>query len=55
VEEARGRLSFGNVRCGRRLAVRFRVRAVLGPRVTTERRLMIPTTMITASDTRPAT
>jgi hypothetical protein len=30
VEEARGRLSFGKVRCGRRLAVRFRVRAVLG-------------------------
>ncbi len=29
-EEASGRISFGRVRCGRRLAVRFRVRAVLG-------------------------
>jgi hypothetical protein len=29
-EEARGRISFGKVRCGHRLAVRFRVRAVLG-------------------------
>jgi hypothetical protein len=29
-EEARGRISFGTVRCGRRLAIRFRVRAVLG-------------------------
>ena len=29
-EEASGRISFGTVRCGRRLAVRFRVRAVLG-------------------------
>ena len=29
-EEASGRISFGAVRCGRRLAVRFRVRAVLG-------------------------
>ena len=29
-EEASGRMSFGAVRCGRRLAVRFRVRAVLG-------------------------
>ena len=30
VEKARGRISFGGVRCGRRLAVRFRVRAELG-------------------------
>jgi hypothetical protein len=29
-EEARGRISFDTIRCGRRLAVRFRVRAVLG-------------------------
>ena len=29
-EEASGRISFSRVRCGRRLAVRFRVRAVLG-------------------------
>jgi hypothetical protein len=29
-EEASGRISFRRVRCGRRLAVRFRVRAVLG-------------------------
>lgn len=29
-EEASGRISFGKVRCGRRLAVGFRVRAVLG-------------------------
>jgi hypothetical protein len=29
-EEASGRISFHRVRCGRRLAVRFRVRAVLG-------------------------
>ena len=29
-EEASGRISFGRVRCGRRLAVRFRVRATLG-------------------------
>jgi hypothetical protein len=29
-EEASGQVSFGTVRCGRRLAVRFRVRAVLG-------------------------
>jgi hypothetical protein len=29
-EEASGQISFGRVRCGRRLAVRFRVRAVLG-------------------------
>jgi hypothetical protein len=29
-DEAAGRISFGRVRCGRRLAVRFRVRAVLG-------------------------
>jgi hypothetical protein len=32
-EEASGRISFGSVRCGRRLAVRFRVRAVLGSEV----------------------
>jgi hypothetical protein len=29
-EEASGQISFARVRCGRRLAVRFRVRAVLG-------------------------
>jgi hypothetical protein len=29
-DEASGRISFGKVRCGRRLAVRLRVRAVLG-------------------------
>jgi hypothetical protein len=29
-EEANGRISFSRVRCGPRLAVRFRVRAVLG-------------------------
>ena len=29
-EEASGRISFSRVRCGQRLAVRFRVRAVLG-------------------------
>ena len=29
-EEASGQISFGKVRCGQRLAVRFRVRAVLG-------------------------
>ncbi len=29
-EEASGRMTFGAVRCGRRLAVRFRVDAVLG-------------------------
>jgi hypothetical protein len=29
-EEASGQITFGRVRCGRRLAVRFRVRAVLG-------------------------
>jgi hypothetical protein len=29
-EEASGRISFERIRCGRRLAVRFRVRAVLG-------------------------
>ena len=29
-EEASGRITFGKVRCGPRLAVRFRVRAVLG-------------------------
>ena len=29
-EEASGQISFRTVRCGRRLAVRFRVRAVLG-------------------------
>ena len=29
-EEASGRITFGAVRCGRRLAVRFRVDAVLG-------------------------
>jgi hypothetical protein len=29
-EEASGQISFGTVRCGRRLAVQFRVRAVLG-------------------------
>ena len=29
-EEANGRISFGRVRCGRRLAVRFRVNAMLG-------------------------
>jgi hypothetical protein len=29
-EEASGQISFGTVRCGRRLAVRFRVRAALG-------------------------
>jgi hypothetical protein len=29
-EEASGRITFRRVRCGRRLAVRFRVRAVLG-------------------------
>jgi hypothetical protein len=29
-EEASGRITFGTVRCGRRLAVRFRVDAVLG-------------------------
>jgi hypothetical protein len=29
-EEASGQISFRRVRCGRRLAVRFRVRAVLG-------------------------
>jgi hypothetical protein len=32
-EEASGRISFSSVRCGRRLAVRFRVRAVLGSEV----------------------
>jgi hypothetical protein len=30
VEEASGRITFDRVRCGRRLAARFRVRAVLG-------------------------
>ena len=35
-EEASGRISFGRVRCGRRLAVRFRVRAVLGSEVSGE-------------------
>jgi hypothetical protein len=30
VERASGRITFQRVRCGRRLAVRFRVRAVLG-------------------------
>jgi len=29
-EEASGRITFGKVRCGRRLAVRFRVDAILG-------------------------
>jgi hypothetical protein len=29
-EEASGRITFGRVRCGRRLAVRFRIDAVLG-------------------------
>jgi len=32
-EEASGRISFSRARCGRRLAVRFRVRAVLGSEV----------------------
>jgi hypothetical protein len=29
-EEASGRIRFDRARCGRRLAVRFRIRAVLG-------------------------
>ena len=32
-EEASGRISFSRVRCGRRMAVRFRVRATLGSEV----------------------
>jgi len=32
-EEASGRITFTRVRCGRRLAVRFRIRAVLGSEV----------------------
>jgi hypothetical protein len=32
-DEASGRITFSRVRCGRRLAVRFRVRAVLGSEI----------------------